>query len=176
MVRLRRTTSAVEENTWSLWKGFGVGKGNAFHEIYGALCLETPVKSHPYNVVMNFVGGANPSDQIDKVFRHFDKRETPFIWLITSASSPTNLNDHLVKRGMMLAEIMPAMTAQLDNIDTAQISCASDIQITEATADDSDDLFHFVSYRWNVPDQDRDKAFALYKNFNVGQKGSPIRA
>ncbi len=172
----RRLASAVEENIWSLWKAFGVGEDSAFHELHGALCLETPVKSHPYNFVMNFVGGANPSNQIDRVFRHFNKRRTPFIWLITSVSSPTNLSDHLEKRGMTLAEVMPAMTTQLDKIDTAQISCASDIQITEATADDSDDLFHFVSYRWNVPSQNRDQAFALYRKFKVGQKGSPIRA
>jgi N-acetylglutamate synthase-like GNAT family acetyltransferase len=171
-----RLASAVEENIWSLWKNFALGEDSAFHDLYGARCLETPIKSHPYNFVMNFVGGKDFSGQIDKVFEHFGKRDTPFIWLMTSSSRPAHLSEHLQKRGMELAEVMPAMATRLDHIDTSQIATSSDIQITEAGSEDADDLLNFVSYRWDVPEQYRDLAFDMYRRFEVGQRRSPIRA
>jgi hypothetical protein len=120
-----RLASAVEENIWSLCKNFALGEDSAFHDLYGARCLETPIKSHPYNFVMNFVGGKDFSGQIDKVFEHFGKRDTPFIWLMTSSSRPAHLSEHLQKRGMELAEVMPAMATWLDHIDTSQIATSS---------------------------------------------------
>ena len=117
----RRLASAVEENIWLLWKNFALGEDSAFHDLDGARCLETPIKSHPCNFVMNFVGGKDPSGQIDEIFDHFGKRDTPFVWLVTSSTRPANLGEHLEKRGMELAEVMPAMAARLDGIQTSQL-------------------------------------------------------
>jgi len=171
-----RLALAVEENIWSTWKNFAIGEDSAFHEIYGALCLETPIKSHPYNFVMNFVGGKDPSNQIDKIFEHFGNRDTPFLWLVTSSSRPADLSQQLENRGMTLAEVMPAMVARIDGLETSRTVTSSDIEITEASPDDADELFNFISYRWDVPEQYRDLAFTMYREFNIGKKRSPVRA
>ncbi len=172
----KRFVQAVEENVWSLWENFALGDDSSFHNLYGALMLETPIKAHPYNMVMNFAGGSDPARQIEKVFEHFRQRGTSLVWLVTSASSPEGLGEYLEQRGMVLAELMPSMVARLDRIKESPVMPPKDIQITEVGPEDAGEVHNFISYRWNVPEQYRQLAMDMYQRFNVGEEGSPVRA
>jgi N-acetylglutamate synthase-like GNAT family acetyltransferase len=172
----KRFVQVVEENIWSLWRNFALGKDSAFHSLYGALMLETPIKAHPYNVVMNFEGGSDPSQQIDEVFEHFRQRGTSFVWMVTSATSPEGLGEYLERRGMVLAEVMPTMVARLDRLQESPVVLAEDIEITEVGPEDASEVHNFVSYRWNVPEQYQQLAMDMYERFNVGKDRSPVRA
>ena len=171
-----RKRRVAMENIWSMWSGFARTEGCSFGDLHGALCLQTPMKAHPYNIVHGFDGGDDPEGRIDRAFAHFAARETPFLWFTSEEDKPADMAPLLEARAMHLAEPLTLMVADLRGMAPQIVGQVGDITITEATADDEDELVNFISWRWQVPAAYREKALEIYRAFLPGRPNAGARA
>lgn len=96
----------------------------------------------------------------------------PFLWLITPNSRPEGLASLLEGKGMALIEPISGMAAPLRQVVEARTAPEADVTISEATESDLEELYSLISSRWDVPDRDREAAYAVYENFRFGREGA----
>ena len=134
------------------------------------------MKAHPYNIVHGFDGSDDPEGRMDQVFAHFAARETRFLWFTSPEDNPPDMAPLLEARGMILAEPLTLMVADLRAMAPRAVTQVGDITISEATADDEDELVNFISWRWQVPEAYKDKALQIYRAFLPGRPNAGARA
>jgi len=106
----------IERNLWATWSTFGRGPACSLHEEKDALWLETPIPIVPYNGVLKFLGQGNVDQRIATFVEHFRQRKTQFMWIVHPSTQPTELRDHLQRRGLKDIELMFGMSMDLDEI------------------------------------------------------------
>jgi len=114
--KMAKLIQEIERNLWKTWSTFGRGPACALHEEKDALWLETPIPIVPYNGVLRFLGQGNIDQRIATFVEHFRQRKTQFMWIVHPSTQPTELRDHLQRRGLKDIELMFGMSMDLDEI------------------------------------------------------------
>jgi len=167
---------ALEENLWSLWTIFGKGPGCNLVNSNGVIRFDTPISSLPYNAVIKFEKSEKDADgYLDEIFNHYQQRRVEFLWILTPNNKPKDLDKRLESRGLREIEVCPGMHCLLDDLPTEFQTTVSDVEIREVTSADTDAIFELVTWRWDVPEDARDHAIAIYKVFKVGELDAKVR-
>ena len=168
---------ALEENLWNLWRRFGLGYGCKLHEDPDCLYFDTPISNLPYNAVMRFRAPEEEADaRIDAIFKHYQKRGVPFLWLIHPSAEPADLDQRLMKRGFVELENCPGMTMDLADLPDNTREVPPTIHIREATTeDDLEAIYDLIAWRWEVPSEARALLPEVSSSFDVTKPGSGLR-
>ncbi len=167
--------TALEENLWGLWKGFGRGPDSTLHERRDAVWFDTPITQLPYNGMPKFAVYDDPDAVINEIFQHYRERGVPFFWLIHPSSKPEDLAARLNCRGFQEAERLPGMTMDLGLLPPREVA-RSDYEIREFRAEEElDALLELVAWRWEIAPDVAGHLRGLVSTFNVGKPGAQVR-
>lgn len=158
---------AIEGNLWSGWSTLGQGPRSSFRRLHGALMVETEMRCHPYNFVQHMADEGDLAGQIDRVFEHFGKRGTDFLWLV-GPSTAAGTSDLLEAKGFVPLEEITGMAADLAPFGDGAEPIVDGVTLTEATVEMVDDLHSLIASRWGVPEAEVAKAHELYRLFRFG--------
>lgn len=162
----------LEENLWETWSMFGRGPGCSLHEKDDLLWFETPIPIIPYNGVLRAKLQANVDQRIGSIAEHFARKKAQFMWIVHPSSRPSDLRDRLQSRGLKDVEPIPGMTRSLDDLPKSP-PLPDGIEIRKiADEQDASAFYQFAAWRWNVPDEYKERYPAIAKIFRFGQSGS----
>ena len=166
---------ATEQNLWGLWERFGRAPGGTLHKEGGAVWFDTVLSQLPYNGVLKFRNDENAEALIDRICAHYEKRGVPFIWIVHPSGKPSNLSHLLEQRGLSLAEVIPGMTMDLNDLPPREAFSPNIIVQEATTKKDFLAAQELIAWRWDVPDKDRQQHLDLALSFNVGEPGTGLR-
>ena len=162
----------LEANLWEFWSTFGRGPGCTLHDEGDALWFENPIPIMPYNGILKFQVEKNIDQRIDKLVNHYQKRRVVFFWVVHPTSSPLDLSDRLLKRGLRQVELMPGMVRSLADLPESPL-VPDGIDVREIIGEkDSGEFSDFVSWRWGVPEEYMGQLCATLAIFRIGNPGS----
>ncbi len=169
--------AALERNLWSMWSQFGRGPACRLHDAPDASWFETPIPVPPYNMVVRFQGQDRPGweDSVERIFRHFERRGVPFVWLLHPSASPNGLPEALRRRGFDAVEPITGMTADLHDLPPVPVATGVDVQAVTTPAQ-VEAYMDLVAARWGVPDAARRHHAALGAIVRLDDAASPNRA
>ena len=138
----------LEEAVWGLFSHLGRGEGGSVVDTPTRLVVRAPVRQAPYNGVFRFLDDGRPMvDQVTETLGLFEPG-VPVTWLVHPTSPPT-IEAALTEAGLVEAESMPGMVADLAAIPAVGDPPAG-IRIEEATVERSDAWVHLVSWRYGL--------------------------
>ncbi|MEM7285610.1 MAG: GNAT family N-acetyltransferase [Actinomycetota bacterium] len=138
----------LEEAVWGLFSHLGRGDGGSVIDTATRLVVRSPVRQAPYNGVFRFLDDGRPmADQVADTLALFE-REVPVTWLV-HPTSPASVEDALTAAGLVEAEDMPGMVADLATVP-ALGEPPEGVRIEEAGLDRADAWVHLVSWRYGL--------------------------
>jgi ribosomal protein S18 acetylase RimI-like enzyme len=161
----------LESNLWEYWSHFGRGPGCTLHDEADTLWFETPIPILPYNGILKFQAETNMSQRIDRFIHHFNARQVAFFWLV-HPTSPLDLPNRLLERGLQEIEVLPGMTRKLENLPEFP-SLPDDVEVRMAMDEkDVSALYDFSAWRWNVPAEYKETLASILATLELGKPGS----
>ncbi|HET9909193.1 MAG TPA: GNAT family N-acetyltransferase, partial [Anaerolineales bacterium] len=135
------------------------------------LWFQTPIPILPYNGILKFQSEKNLKQRIDWFIHHFKSRRVDFFWLV-HPTSPPDLPNQLMERGLQEIEVLPGMTRNLRNLPELP-SLPDDIQARKAMGEnDVSALYDFSAWRWNVPAEYKGTLANILATLELGKPGS----
>lgn len=166
----------LELNLWEMWSHFGHGQGCALYDEGDVIWFETPIPILPYNVVLKFQATKHIDQRIEKLVKHFNDRQVPFMWIIHPSSSPQDLPNRLEEHGLREIELISGMTRDLTDLLEPSL-LPENVEIREVIEeDDTSKLFEFAAWRWEVPEEFKEQLEIILEDFRFGQSGSKMYA
>lgn len=172
---LQDCVEATEQNFWGLWERFGRAPGGTLHEEDEAVWFDTVLTQLPYNGVLKFCNNEKVEPLIDRICAHYEHRRVPYIWIVHPSSKPSNLSNLLEQRGLVLAEVIPGMTMDLNDLPPREAFSPNVIVQEATTKADFLAAQELIAWRWDVPDKDRQQHRDLALSFRVGEPGTGLR-
>lgn len=162
----------IELNLWETWSNFGRGPGCTLHDEGDVTWFETPIPLVPYNSVIKFQVQENVDDRIDAIVNHLRERQVTQLWFVLPSSSPKDLSERLLKRGLQEVEVAPGMARSLDDIPEPP-PLPEGVEIRKAvTDDDLKEMYEFAAWRWGVPDEYHAQLHETIRMFQIGKPGT----
>jgi ribosomal protein S18 acetylase RimI-like enzyme len=166
---------ALEENLWGLWSYFGRGPGCALHDEYGALWFETPIPTLPYNGVLRFRVKDNVDRLIDRICKHYRKRNVPFFWVVHPSTVPSDLSEGLKKRALKEEDTASGMVANLSDLPESP-PLPTGFEIREVDDEIAASYFYeLIAWRWHIPPEAQPHLRAQNVVWQVGAPSSIVR-
>jgi len=138
---------ALERHLWSMWGPLGTGPGAQLTDSPTRLFVETPVPRPPYNSVFRFLddGTSALRTQVDEVLAHYQSRPVTLAWIV-HPTSPRGVRECLADRGLVMAEELFGMVADLAALDL-EVALTPGVELMDATAEHSADWMEMVDVR-----------------------------
>lgn len=167
---------ALERNLWSNWQVFGRGEGGVLVDTPETLRFETPMRHIPYNSVLRFrVDGPDADDRIDETLARYTARDVPVMWVVHPSALPHDLDQRLERRGLVEAEIVPGMIADLADVPRAG-AVPDGVDIARFTEDEGDDFIELVAWRYSLPLEDTPYLRTVFERHGFGRDDCPTKA
>jgi ribosomal protein S18 acetylase RimI-like enzyme len=156
--------AALESNAWSMFSILGTGEGGRVTASPTRLVVESPIPQPPYNGVWRFYDEADrPLDrQVAEVLAPMRDRGVAVMWLVHPTSPPA-VREHLRAEGLVLAEELPGMVADLRCLDPVP-AVPESVEVFEASAAESDEWVHLVSWRYGLDSSTSSYLQQVYAN------------
>lgn len=140
----------LEVSAWSMFSILGSGTSGQVVDTPTRLVIETPVPRPPYNAVWRFYDeGDRPlQQQVEELIAPMLDREVSPAWVVHPTTSP-GVRDALRSLGWEAADEVFGMVADLDDLPPAP-AIPDDVEVVEATADDSTGWVELVSWRYGL--------------------------
>jgi ribosomal protein S18 acetylase RimI-like enzyme len=141
---------ALERNLWSMWRALGNCPGGRVTDSPTRLLVETPLPQAPYNSVFRFLddGTRGLQEQVDDVLALYESRPVTLAWVFHPTSPPA-VRDCLAARGLVMAEEIHGMAAELADLDL-NVAPARGVEIVEATAAHSAEWMELATVRFGL--------------------------
>jgi ribosomal protein S18 acetylase RimI-like enzyme len=141
---------ALEIAAWTMYRRFGLGPGARLTDTPTRLLYETPVPQPPYNMVFRFLddGTCGLQDQVDDVLAVYEGRPVTLAWLV-HPSSPPEVRSCLGARGLVMAEELYGMAADLSSLELA-VDLPVGVEIVEASAANSAEWMEILDGRYGL--------------------------
>ncbi len=141
---------ALERHFWSMWGPLGSGPGGRLTDSPTRLLVETPVPQPPYNSVLRFLddGTSELQAQVDEVLARYQSRPVTLAWMV-HPTSPPGVRECLAARGLVMAEELYGMIAELAPLDL-DTALAPGVELVEATAEHSAEWMEMVDVRYGL--------------------------
>jgi len=141
---------ALERHLWSMWGPLGNGPGGRLTDSPTRLLVETPLPQPPYNTVLRFLDDhtSGLQAQVDEVVGHYQSRPVTLAWMV-HPTSPPGVRECLALRGLVTAEELFGMVAELATLDL-EVAPAEGVELLEATVDHSSDWVKMVDVRYGL--------------------------
>jgi ribosomal protein S18 acetylase RimI-like enzyme len=141
---------ALERHFWSMWGPLGSGPGGRLTDSPTRLLVETPLPQPPYNSVLRFLddGTSGLQAQVDEVLARYQSRPVTLAWIV-HPTSPPGVRDCLAARGLVMAEELSGMVAELAALDL-EVTPAEGVELLEATAEHSAEWMEMVDVRFGL--------------------------
>jgi ribosomal protein S18 acetylase RimI-like enzyme len=145
-----RMIGVLERHLWSMWGPIGRGPGAQLTDTPTRLFVETPVPQPPYNSVFRFLddGTRDLRTQVDEVLARYQARPVTLAWVV-HPTSPSGVRDCLSEHGLVLAEELFGMVAELAPLDL-ESAFGPDVELVEATAEDAAEWMEMVDVRYGL--------------------------
>jgi GNAT superfamily N-acetyltransferase len=105
----------------------------------------------PYNSVFRFQASEETAETaLDEVFALYSGRDVTMAFVVHPSAQPGDLRERLVRRGLELAEAMPAMALDLTTFNPDQLPVPAGIAIGREAASDDSDWMEMVSERYGL--------------------------
>jgi ribosomal protein S18 acetylase RimI-like enzyme len=162
----------LEANLWETWSNFGRGRGCSLHDEGDVLWFDTPIPCVPYNGILKFQVQDNVNERIESLVNHFMDQQVTFMWIVHPTSSPSDLPQRLVERGLQEVELMPGMVRSLVDLPEPP-SLPEGIELRKVIEDsDASAYYEFVAWRWHVPDGYKEQLRSVVAEFRFGEPGT----
>lgn len=141
---------ALERHFWSMWGPLGNGPGGRLTDTRTRLLVETPVPQPPYNTVLRFLDDdtSGLQAQVDEVLARYANRPVTLAWMV-HPTSPPDVRECLAARGLVIAEELFGMVADLTALDL-EIAAAEGVELLEATVEHTAEWVEMVDVRYGL--------------------------
>jgi GNAT superfamily N-acetyltransferase len=96
---------------------------------------------------------ANTDGAIEKAIKEFGEHQTPFRWILTNATRPTDIGDRLAKSNFRLDHDALGLAVEASELLNAKFS---DVKVAELTAEGVDEWVDAAVVGWGSPDSLRE--------------------
>lgn len=169
--------AATEDNLWSMWRQFGQGEGCRLIDTPEVLRFETPIRYVPYNSVLRFTAdGSNVDALIDDTLAAYPPDERPLVWMVHPSTRPADIGTLLERRGLVEAEVIPGMFAEIDTLPRPDADAPEGIVIEELGPDATEPFVQLVAWRYSLPPEAMPALQSIMTANRFGYPDAPTRA
>lgn len=162
---------AVEGNLWSMWSAFGRGEGCRLVDEPQLLRFETPLRHAPYNSIMRFRVDGSVDDAIADALEPYERRSVPVMWVVHPTARPADLAARLAARGLVEADIVPGMVANLGDLPAAD-AMPSGVEVAPVTSSNRDEFLELTAWRYSLPTDATPTLRSIVDAARFGEPGS----